>query len=43
MIGFPSKTDPKAKGELVSCLDCEKGFRYGKREIEDFANKMNGS
>lgn len=30
------------KGELVSCLDCEKGFRYGKREIQELSDKLNG-
>jgi len=29
MIGFPDKTDPNRKGELVSC-DCEQGFKYSK-------------
>ena len=42
MIGFPDKTDPNPKGELVSCLDCEQGFRYGKREIQQLADKLNG-
>jgi len=33
MIGFPDKTDPHKKGEIVSC-DCEEGFNYSKT-LED--------
>ncbi len=28
MIGFPDKTDPHKKGEIVGCEMCEKGFKY---------------
>jgi len=38
MIGFPDKTDPNKKGEIVACEYCEKGFKYSKMLKDSHGN-----